>query len=281
MSNITCILFTYNEERRIKYALRNLQYLGDIIIIDNYSTDRTRDIAAGYTEYIYQFKNPGFTEHESVADFALSKVKTRWVYWAYASDILPKSLLYKLSEISMQNSYKVILIYRKSISYGRETRNWGHSAVSLRFFVKGSIDFHGNTIHKFGKIIVPKKEILSLPVTDDLAIWQFRDYDTIKIELVHSGYVEIEARSDYEIFKKRFSLWRILILPFKEFVSSYLRHGAFRFGWPAFFNAVWRMMLRFNIEARIWELENKMTLKSVQALHASIKEELLKEFKKL
>ncbi|MCJ7669814.1 MAG: glycosyltransferase [Dehalococcoidia bacterium] len=280
MSNITCILFTYNEERRIKYALRNLQYLGDIIIIDNYSTDRTRDIAAGYTEYIYQFKNPGFVEHETAADFALSKVKTRWVYWAYVSDILPKSLLYKLSEISRQNSYKVVLIRRKSISYGEDTRNWGYSASSPRLFVKGSIDFHGNTIHRFGKIIVPKKEILRLPVADDLAIWQFRDYDTIKTELVHSGYVEIEARSDYEIFKKRFSSWRILVLPFKEFISSYLRHGAFRFGWTAFFNAVWRMMLRFNIEARIWELENKMTLRSVQALHASMKEELLKEFKK-
>jgi len=281
MSNITCILFTYNEERRVEYALRNLQCLGDIILIDNCSTDRTRDIAAYYTEYIYQFKNPGFVGEEKLADFALSKVKTRWVYWAYASDILPKNLICKLTELSMQNSYKVVLIYRKAISYGRETRNWGHSAASPRFFVKGSIDFCGNTIHKFGKIIVPKKEILKLPVTDSLAIWQFRDYDTKKTEFVHSNYADIEARSDYKIFKKRFSLWRILILPFKEFVSSYLRYGAFRFGWPAFFNAVWRMMLRFNIETRIWELENKMTLKSVQTLHASMKEELLKDYKKL
>ena len=44
-NNITFVIFTYNEEKRIEYPIRNFINYGNVIIIDNFSTDKTKEIA--------------------------------------------------------------------------------------------------------------------------------------------------------------------------------------------------------------------------------------------
>ena len=45
MSNITFALFTYNEEKRISFAIKNLIKYGEVVIMDGGSTDKTKEIA--------------------------------------------------------------------------------------------------------------------------------------------------------------------------------------------------------------------------------------------
>jgi glycosyltransferase involved in cell wall biosynthesis len=44
-NNITFVLFAYNEEKRIEYPIRNFIKYGEVIVIDNFSTDKTKKVA--------------------------------------------------------------------------------------------------------------------------------------------------------------------------------------------------------------------------------------------
>ena len=89
------ILSTYIFAEILRLVWLHLTYLLHalkIIIIDNYSTDKTTEIAKQYTNQIYSYKNPG-NQDKGYYKFALSLVKTDYVYFASAAEIVPLALL--------------------------------------------------------------------------------------------------------------------------------------------------------------------------------------------
>ena len=217
-SQITFLVFTFNEERRLEHYLRCIQGWGRIVVIDNKSTDKTCEIASHYTDQIYTFSNPGYVENKETMDFALSKITTQWVYLGYVDELLPKPLLEQLTQIAQKNQYKIVEIYRKNFMYGQEVFNYGKH--HLRMFVPGAVDFTDNVVHNMGKFIAPKNQIYKIPASDQTSLWHFSSYNTCKLELAHNRYAEIEAKQRHEILKQHFSgiraLWKLIFNFFKN-----------------------------------------------------------------
>jgi glycosyltransferase involved in cell wall biosynthesis len=269
---ITFVVFTYNEARRIEYILRCFKPYGRIIVMDNHSTDATADIARSFGAEVHLHRHPGYVEEESVARNVLSKVTTDWVYWAFADEILPHPLLRKLREVSEGDQYKLVIIPRKNLHYGISNLNLG-SGASPRFFRKGSVDFTGNPIHSMGRFTGDEQEILRLPVKDAYAIHHCSTYDLRKFELAHSSYSEIESR----LPGKRFSPFKMLFYPPYFFLRSYLLGGALRSGWAGFIMTMQYCFFFFNVQAKIWEQEQGITLESIEKNYDAIKEDILGE----
>jgi glycosyltransferase involved in cell wall biosynthesis len=273
MTEITFLVFTFNEERRLEHYLRNIQGWGHIIIIDNHSTDKTREIASCYTEHIYSFRNPGYIENNETMNFALSKVTTQWVYLGYVDELLPKLLLRQLAQIAAENRYKNVEIYRKNFMYGQEVFNYGKH--HLRMFVPGAVDFTGNIVHKLGKFLVPQHQIYKVPASNQTSLWHFSSYNTCRLELAHNRYAELEAKQRHEILNQKFSgiraLWKLVFY----FWGTYIGLGGFRGGWPGLFISVQIAYFKFSIEARLWEYDNNVSLEEIQRRYDFLKETLL------
>lgn len=272
-SQLTFLVFTFNEERRLEHYLRCIQGWGQIIIIDNHSTDRTHEIASRYTERIYTFRNPGYIENKETMDFALSKVTTQWVYLGYVDELLPKPLLGQLTQIVQENRYKIVEIYRKNFMYGQEVFNYGKH--HLRMFVPGAVDFTGNIVHKLGKFLVPSNQIYQVPASDQTSLWHFSSYNTCKLELAHNRYSDMEAKQRYEVLEQKFSglraLWKLVFY----FWGTYLGLGGFRGGWPGLFISIQIAYFKFSIEARLWEYDNDLSLAEIERRYDRLKENLL------
>lgn len=271
---ITFLVFTFNEERRLEYYLKCIQGWGRIVVIDNHSTDRTREIASLYTEHIYLFENPGYIENEDTMHFALSKVTTKWAYLGYVDELLPRPLLRLLGQIATENRYEIVEIYRRNFMYGQEIFNYGKH--HLRMFVPGAIDFAGNIIHKMGNYLVPKDKVFNVPNTRATALWHFSSYNTDKLELAHNRYANLEAKQRQELLHQRFSgiraIWNLCFY----FWGTYLGLGGFRGGWPGFFVSVQIAYFQFSIEARLWEGDNGLSLEQMELRYNEIKVKLLK-----
>jgi glycosyltransferase involved in cell wall biosynthesis len=276
--NYTVVLGVYNEEERIEFALRNFFGKAEIIVIDNYSTDKTYEIAKKYTDQIYSYKNPG-NHDKGFYTFALSLVKTNYVYFASAAEIVPLALLKEFHRISIGNTmYKAVAFMRKSISYGIWThQNWSNPETikeNARFVRKENINIEAHQIHSEIKNNIPKTEILLLPANDDHVVWQFRNYDVTTTELKHSAYGIAESR---ELFESghRTGILSMLFYCAKEFSSSYFRNGGYKAGMVGFITAVWRSQMRFNVHARLWEMQNSLNLNDVKIIHDKMKREML------
>lgn len=272
-SQITFLVFTFNEERRLEPYLRCIQGWGRIVIIDNHSTDKTLEIASRYTEHIHTFRNPGYIENKETMDFALSKVTSKWVYLGYVDELLPRPLLEQLTHIAQEDRYKIVEIYRKNFMYGQEIFNYGKH--HLRMFIPSAVDFTGNIVHMLGKFLVPAHQIYKIPASNQTSLWHFSSYNTCKLELAHNRYAELEAKQRHEVLKQKFSgiraLWKLVFY----FWGTYLGLGGFRGGWPGLFISIQIAYFKFSIEARLWEYDSGLTLAEIERRYDCLKEQLL------
>ncbi len=272
-SNITFLVFTFNEERRIEYVLRCFRPFGRIVLLDDGSTDRTRDIALKYGADVVR-RPPGmkFSEEETQANFALAQVATEWVYWAYADEILPIPLLRKMQEIAGGSRYKLVNIHRKNLHYGLPGLNLLSGFRSPRFFRKGYVDFTGNKIQQMGKFTGRPDEVLDLPKSAKYSIHHCSTYDLNKFEAHHRHYSDVEAKSG-----GRFSPFRLFGVPAYFFLRHYLLTGGWRTGWGGFLYTMQYCFFYFNVQAKTWEREKGITLESVESVYDGVKEKLLTE----
>ncbi|MBD5460024.1 MAG: glycosyltransferase family 2 protein [Lachnospiraceae bacterium] len=87
MITISLCMIVKNEEKVLARCLESVRGLMDeIIVVDTGSTDKTREIAARYTQQVYDF---AWTDDFSAArNFAFSKARMEYIYSADADEVL-------------------------------------------------------------------------------------------------------------------------------------------------------------------------------------------------
>ena len=87
MITISLCMIVKNEEKVLARCLDSLKGLMDeIIIVDTGSTDRTKEIAAGYTDKIYDFE--WVDDFSAARNFSFSKATSEYIYSADADEVL-------------------------------------------------------------------------------------------------------------------------------------------------------------------------------------------------
>jgi glycosyltransferase involved in cell wall biosynthesis len=256
---ITVCIFAFNEEIRILRCIRNFKDYAKIVVIDNYSTDATKEIVENAGIRCISIKNPNFIETPEVMNPVVDIVDTDYILIASVSEYVPLALLQKYAEVANASNYDVVRAYRVSITAGHSipiagvARKGGHG--ELRFFRKDAVEFTGNQVHGRGKILSAPNRVLSVVVDPALHFYQFRDYDCSHTELAHCRYDDVLAKQRYDT-GQRFSWARALYHTSKSFLTSYVRAGSFRHGMLGFMHCYYRGHMEFTVWLRIWEWEH-------------------------
>ncbi|MDP2906075.1 MAG: glycosyltransferase family 2 protein, partial [Candidatus Omnitrophota bacterium] len=132
---ITCIIGTKNSEADIKDCLESAKFLDEIIVIDDFSTDQTVDIARRYTDKVFQHKLTGYPEQ---MNYALQQAANRWVLVLDADEVITAELQDEIRKKRTtpfaKNGY---LLRRLNIFLGKEIKHCGwYEKNNLRFFDK-------------------------------------------------------------------------------------------------------------------------------------------------
>jgi len=275
MNNITFVVFTYNEEKRIGYIVRNFVKYGEVLILDDGSTDRTKEIVERLGgKFVLRPKTDLIAvENKRMYNFIKQLVKTDWIFWGFADNLMPKTLLEKLAEISQQTKIKYVSIALHTYLWGhtKEPIQKGHSP---RFFMKDYVDFSNNKIHGMGKFLGNKNEILTLPNKKEYAICHYSTYDLKKFVLAHLRYAEEEAEQRHNEGQK-FNLFRTIGSMIRYFIL-YAKNG-FKSGIIGILVGISYAFFRFMMFFRVYELEHGISLESMEEKYSKAKEKLLKD----
>src|SRR3954451_3359749 len=76
MAPLSVIVPCYNEEKMIGDCLASAAFADEIIVVDSFSTDRTLEIARGFTQRILQHK---FWSHGAQNNWAIPQARNDWV----------------------------------------------------------------------------------------------------------------------------------------------------------------------------------------------------------
>ncbi len=274
-SKISFILFAYNEEARIGFIIRNLRPFGQVYILDDGSTDSTQKIAEALgAKFVRRPKVAhAHVETEEMFEFVKKLTSTPWVYWGYVDNLLPKTLLLKMRELSLQDRYKYISIPIFTYLWG-DTKHPVIKASYNCFFRKEFMDFQNNPMHGMGKFTGSKEEILNLPVTEEYAIRHFSLYNLEKYVTGHLRYALAEAELKHQAGKK-FSLYYMFGSMGHYFWLFYKR--GFRAGIIGLYSALLYVFFRLMVAVRLYELDHNLDLTAIEGAFAKEKEKIVEE----
>src|SRR5258706_16328950 len=95
---ISAVVITKNEEENIVDCLKTLLWCDEILVIDDNSTDKTRELAKkhGATVIEHALDNDFAMQH----NFALQKVKSEWVFFVDADERVSSDLAQEIKQIT-------------------------------------------------------------------------------------------------------------------------------------------------------------------------------------
>ncbi len=276
-SKITVCIFAFNEEKRIIRCIRNFKDYANIVVVDNYSTDATKEIVESAGIRCMSVKNPNFIETPEVMNPVLDAVDTDYILIASVSEYVPLALLQKYAEVANAGNYDVVRAYRVSITAGQPVPISGIArkkfAGELRFFCKGSVSYVDNKVHGHGTILSPEGRILNVVTDHNLHFYQFRDYDCSHTEDTLCRYDDVLAKQRYDA-GQRFSWSHALYYSIKAFLTCYVRFGSLRYGMLGFIHSYYRWQMEFTVWLRIWEWEQGYTRTDVIRRNDSVRQQM-------
>jgi len=269
---ITFVVFTFNEEARIEWAIRNFQAWGRVLVVDNYSTDRTVEIAKSYGCDVLLNKNQGWVEDLTTTDRVKATVQTEWIYWGFADELVEAHTLNAILDAVECGKYSIVNIARKNYYYGK----FCHDAFAdrmNRIFKKGAIDFSKNTIHHFGSVTVPETDICYLD-KKKYYVHHFNSYTSKTYLRTMDRYTDTQAIEAAKTEKPLSSALNVAILfakSMKIFVLNYWIRGGYKAG-PAGLLIVLQMVYyRWLLSMKIHEVQNGLSAEEIEHLNDKIR----------
>lgn len=191
---ITACLIVRNEEQMLNKCLDSLMWIDEIIIVDTWSQDKTKEIALKYTDKVYDFT--WIDDFSKARNFAKSKANNDWILSIDADEILETSIEYIKACIEQNESdWFMITLYNET-----ET-----TTSACRLFKK---ELKWNW--KIHEHILPKK-----PMSADIKIkfWVSPAHQLDpqrNLRILAKSYQEDpnDKRTLYYLARELFSLWQ-------------------------------------------------------------------------
>jgi glycosyltransferase involved in cell wall biosynthesis len=245
MSKISAIVITYNEEKNIQRCLESINWADEIVMVDSFSQDRTKEIASSFTDKILDLEWQGFGKQK---EFARQKASYDWVMSIDADEVISEKLKEEIkSIINKDDSPDGYYIPRLSNFLGKWIKHSGwYPDYVLRLFRKDKARFNESPVHEKlvldGKAGFLKSEILHYTDPDISHYLSKMDrYTTLSSEkLLTEG--------------KSFTLFDLLFRPIAVFFKMYLFKAGFLDGWQGFVLACFSFFHVFTKYAKLWHL---------------------------
>ncbi len=228
MAKISACIISFNEEKKIEDCIRSLlPVVDEIVVVDSLSTDRTKEIAARYTDRIY---DQTFLGHIEQKNLAIDKASHEWILSLDCDERLSAELQQSILAIKEQlddapgevNGYKMA---RKTFYIYTWLNHCWYPDIKTRLFNRkvsrwGGVNPHDHLLVSEGEVRLLQGDI------------QHYSFDSISQHMkTIDSFTEIGAR---EIIKrgKKVSLVDPFTHGFWTFFKTYFIKRGFLDGFP-------------------------------------------------
>lgn len=147
MYKISSVILTYNEEDNIIPCIKSLLSLSDeVIVVDSYSTDKTKENAFKFPVQFYEKKMKSFSAQR---EFAISKAKHNWVFVLDADERVSEKLKAEINELIKSPKSVAYKFKRQNYFFTKKIRYSGwQSDTVIRLFDKNHCKYNDNPVHE-------------------------------------------------------------------------------------------------------------------------------------
>jgi glycosyltransferase involved in cell wall biosynthesis len=233
MRDLSGVILARNEEKNIRRCIEALRFCGEILVIDDYSSDKTREIASRMgARVIKRHLNGDFAGQRN---FGLSRAGSEWVLFIDADEVVSDELRKEIKKVLPRTACNGFYIRRKDVWLGKELSQgeWGKARLlrlgrrkkggwKRRIHEKWEIDGKVGVLR--GKLIHYLHESV---------------FETLVQINFHSGLHAKENKKE----GKRALVGKIIIYPVGKFFQNYLIKGG---AWDGAAGFVLAVMMSFH-----------------------------------
>ena len=248
---ISIVVITFNEELNIERCLESVVPLGaEMIVVDSFSTDRTKNICEQYDVRFYEREFEGHVEQKN---YALNLATHPMVLSLDADEALTSELRASIIEEIKNNEYDAWELRRLTSYCGQWIRHGGwYPDRKIRLWKNSMGKWGGQNPHD--KVILDQNAKVGR-LNGDLLHHSFYSISE-HVEQIQK-FTTIAARSGYKNGRKTYLL-KIILGPIFRFFSMYLIKLGFLDGYHGLIIAINSSFYKFLKEIKLRELQRKV-----------------------
>lgn len=255
---ITAIILTRNEEEDIEACINSLLWCDEIIIVDDYSEDRTLKIIQNYNSKFKIIKNHLNDNYSEQRNFGLKKATGDWILFIDSDEIvsnelqheiITKTQYYAKAQNGDYDDVKGFYIKRKDYFLGRFLHHGETGNIKLLRLAKKNSGTWSGTVHETWTI-KGRTEILQNPILH-------YPHHSISSFLSRINYYTDILAHAWQREGRKIHFWSIVLYPKGKFIQNYIFRLGFLDGIPGLIMAIMMSFHSFSARSKLWLLQNK------------------------
>ncbi|GGA81645.1 LPS biosynthesis protein [Neiella marina] len=241
---VSVFIITLNEIEHIEQAIRSVQHLDEIIVVDSGSTDGTVEAAKALGATVVHQDWLGYAKQKH---FAMQLCRNQWCFNLDGDEVVPAAVLGEILALVADDQCDAIRVRFEDFFMGSAMHPKSHKRSIVRVYKKDRIEFPlHKSVHENVKVTGRVAKIKG-------CIHHY-GYDSVaKLLGKQNKYSSLRAAEKYAGGKRSRWLKLLLVMPV-IFAKSYFLRRMFLSGWRGFIHAVVEAMYAFLKEAKLLEL---------------------------
>lgn len=251
--DISAVIITYNEEKRLEPALKSLDGIAsEIIVVDSFSRDDTVRLAKKYTNRIFQRKWTNFSDQKNYAN---SQASNPWILSLDADERLSPELREEILRVKESEPDCYGFSMPREVFYlGKWIRHSGwYPDRKIRLFRKDKARWEGEYVHE--KLVIEGK---IQKLNGSIYHFTYRDISDHLDRI--NRFSHLGAQKLY-IQRKKCRWYHLVFLPFFRFMKSYFLRAGFLDGFAGFVISAlngYSIFIRYAKLREIWKKGEKI-----------------------
>jgi len=244
--NISALILAKNEQQQLEDCLKQLDFVKEIIVLDQNSTDNTRKIAEKYTGKIINSDSGNFAKNR---DMLAAAAAHEWLFYLDPDERIDDKLVGEIKKTVEEGNLSTCYIPRKNIILGKWLKHggWWPDYVPRLFKKESLIAWYGE-VHESpqfkGEATYLKNAITHLTA---------RSLDQMLKKSIVWG--QIEARLYHRAKYPKVTIFRLIKAAGREFTTRYFLKLGLLDGTVGLIQAIYQALHQAIILIYLWEIQ--------------------------
>lgn len=243
---ISAVIIAKNESARIGTCLASLAFADEVIVVDNGSTDATREIAKKLGATVTSSRERDFARLRNIGK---DNAHGEWILYVDADEVVSEELAKEIRSASYPPV--AYAIRRKNVYLGHL---WPFEEKILRLFHRSALKEWYGALHESPRVEGETGELHGSLLHDthrtlEEMVTKTNEWSAIEATLrLRSGHPPVVW-------------WRFLRVMFTAFFDSFVRQSGWRAGTVGWLESIYQSFSMFITYAKLWEMQraNKST----------------------
>ncbi len=252
MATLSLVVITRNEEDNLAECLDSAAWCDEIVVVDDESTDATREIARRHTDKVYRRKLDRFGRQKQ---FAIEQATCDWILVLDADERLTDELTDGIREVvaADETRFDGYRLRRLTWLFGEPVSFSGwYKCVHLRLFRRGCARYVDRRVHEY-PVLINDGPLGTLP--GHLDHHTYADFD--ELESKRQRYSSLAAADWYDTGRRvnwLNAIWWMGVVPAAAFLRELLVQGGWRGGRTGLRIAKMAMLSDYQTIRKLWRL---------------------------